>query len=100
MRAARIRIGKRHSRAAADGYIDEFPPLVAQPPSNWNLDASVFRTFPLGNSRLEFRVESQNVFNHAQWGNPVTGFTNPNFMRIRSLARPPRTVQVGVRFAF
>ena len=32
----------------------------------------------------EIRAESQNVFNHAQWGNPVTGFTDPNFMRIRS----------------
>ena len=69
-------------------------------PSNWNLDASLFREFPIGNRRLELRVESQNVLNHAQFGNPVTGFTNPNFMRIRSLARAPRTVQVGVRFAF
>ena len=40
-------------------------------------------------------------FNHAQWGNPVTGFTDPNFMRIRALRpNPPRTVQLGVRFAF
>ena len=69
-------------------------------PSNWNLDASLFRTFPIGPSKLELRIESQNVFNHAQFGNPVTSFTNPNFMRIRSLARAPRTVQVGVRFAF
>ena len=69
-------------------------------PSNWNLDASLFRVIPIGTRRLEFRVESQNVLNHAQWGNPVTGFTDPNFMRIRTLARPPRTVQLGIRFAF
>jgi hypothetical protein len=69
-------------------------------PSNWNVDASLFRTFPIGRYQLEFRAESQNVFNHAQWGTPVTGFTNPNFMRIRSLARPPRTVQLGMRLAF
>jgi hypothetical protein len=69
-------------------------------PSNWNIDASLFRTIPFGRYKLELRVESQNVLNHAQWGNPVTGFTDPNFMRIRSLARPPRTVQVGARFAF
>jgi hypothetical protein len=69
-------------------------------PSNWNLDASLFREFPIGTRRLELRVESQNVLNHAQFGNPVTGFTNPNFMHIRSLARAPRTVQVGLRFAF
>jgi outer membrane receptor protein involved in Fe transport len=69
-------------------------------PSNWNLDASLFRTIPFGRSHAEIRVESQNVFNHAQWGNPVTGFTDVNFMRIRSLARDPRTVRVGLRFAF
>jgi outer membrane receptor protein involved in Fe transport len=69
-------------------------------PSNWNLDASLFRVIPMGIHKAEIRVESQNVFNHAQWGNPVTGFTSADFMRIRSLIRTPRTVQVGVRFAF
>jgi outer membrane receptor protein involved in Fe transport len=69
-------------------------------PANWNLDASLFRTIQFGHYHLEIRAESQNVFNHAQFGNPVTGFTDPNFMRIRSLARPPRTVQLGVRFVF
>ncbi|MGB2716179.1 MAG: TonB-dependent receptor [Vicinamibacterales bacterium] len=69
-------------------------------PSNWNLDASLFRVIPIGQRRLELRIESQNALNHAQWANPETGFTNVNFMRIRSLARPPRTVQLGIRFAF
>jgi hypothetical protein len=69
-------------------------------PGNWNLDASLFRVIPIGQRRLELRIESQNALNHAQWGNPVTGFTDPNFMRIRTLARPPRTVQLGIRFAF
>ncbi len=70
-------------------------------PGNWNLDFSVFRAFQIaGSRRLEFRAESSNVFNHAQFGNPVTGLTDPNFMRIRSLARAPRTVQLGIRFAF
>jgi outer membrane receptor protein involved in Fe transport len=71
-------------------------------PSNYNLDASLFRVIPIGTRRLELRVESQNVLNHPQWGIPVTGFTDPNFMRIRGLDnnRVPRTVQFGVRFAF
>jgi hypothetical protein len=55
---------------------------------------------PFGRYHAEIRIESQNVFNHAQWGNPVTGFTDPNFMRIRTLDRPPRTVRFGLRFAF
>jgi hypothetical protein len=49
---------------------------------------------------LELRIESQNALNHAQWGNPETGFTDPDFMTVRSLARPTRTVQLGLRFAF
>jgi hypothetical protein len=64
------------------------------------MDMSLFRTIPFGHYRLELRAESQNVFNHAQWGNPVTGFADPNFMRIRTLARAPRTVQLGARFVF
>jgi len=62
----------------------------------------VFRAIPFGNYRLEIRAESQNVLNHPQFGNPVTGFTDPNFMRIRAYAgnRAPRTVQLGVRFVF
>jgi hypothetical protein len=62
---------------------------------------------PIGHYHLELRVESQNVLNHPQWANPVTGFTDPNFMRIRSYAaggqgswREPRRVQLGVRFVF
>ncbi|MCC6163880.1 MAG: TonB-dependent receptor [Acidobacteria bacterium] len=72
-------------------------------PANWNLDFSLFRTFPFGRYRVEFRAEASNVFNHAQWGNPVTGFTDPNFMRIRTFGypgRPPRRVQLGARFQF
>jgi outer membrane receptor protein involved in Fe transport len=69
-------------------------------PSNWNLDASLFRMIPFGRYHAEIRIESQNVFNHAQWGNPVTDFVDPNFMRIRTLDRPPRTVRFGLRFAF
>jgi hypothetical protein len=73
-------------------------------PSNYNVDASLFRTIPIAHRTLELRVESQNVLNHPQWGNPVTGFTDANFLRIRGLdtngGRPPRTVQLGIRFAF
>ena len=69
-------------------------------PGNWNLDFSLFRTIPFGHYRVEIRAESQNVFNHPQWANPVTGFTDPNFMRIRTLARAPRTIQLGMRFTF
>ncbi|AMY09708.1 Outer membrane receptor for Fe3+-dicitrate [Luteitalea pratensis] len=69
-------------------------------PANWNLDLSLFKAFPIGKRRVEFRAESTNVFNHTQWANPVTDMTNANFMTIRTLARQPRRVQLGLRFAF
>jgi outer membrane receptor protein involved in Fe transport len=71
-------------------------------PMNYNLDASLFRTIPFGHYKVELRVESQNMLNHPQWGIPVTGFTDPNFMRIRAFdnVRVPRTVQIGARFTF
>jgi hypothetical protein len=68
-------------------------------PGAWNLDLSLFKTIPFGRYRAEFRVESQNVLNHSRWGNPVTGFTDPNFMRVRS-NQPARRIQMGVRFQF
>lgn len=68
-------------------------------PAQWNLDLSLFKAFPIGRYRAEFRVESQNVLNHTRWGNPVTGFTDPNFMRVRSNG-DPRRIQMGLRFQF
>ena len=71
-------------------------------PMNWNLDMGLFRGFPLGHYRLEFRAQASNVLNHVRWGNPVTSFTDPNFMKIRSLADStgPRQIQLGFRFEF
>ena len=68
-------------------------------PGQWNLDFSVFRAIPFGRYRAEFRAEASNVLNHTRWGNPVTGFTDPNFMRVRS-NQPARRVQLGLRFQF
>jgi hypothetical protein len=72
-------------------------------PSQWNVDLSVFRSVPFGRYRVEFRVESTNVLNHTRWGNPITTFTDPNFMKIRTNAangNVPRRVQLGLRFTF
>ena len=71
-------------------------------PMNWNLDMGLFRGFPISHYRLEFRVQASNVLNHVRWGNPVTDFTDPNFMKIESLADStgPRQIQLGLRFEF
>jgi outer membrane receptor protein involved in Fe transport len=69
-------------------------------PGYYGLDMSLFRNVPVGKYRFEFRAEAFNILNHVRWGNPVTGLTDPNFMRIRSVIGTARRVQLGLRFQF
>lgn len=67
---------------------------------NWNL--SLFKTFLLSekrDSRIEFRAEGFNVFNHTQFQNVSTTFTNSNFGRVTS-AFDPRVFQLGMKAYF
>jgi outer membrane receptor protein involved in Fe transport len=72
-------------------------------PSVWNLDMGIFRGFPIGRYRVEFRATASNVLNHSRWGNPITDITNVNFMKIRTVesgGNIPRKIQLGLRFQF
>ncbi len=104
-------------RIGADGvYFD--PAAWAQPegvrfgntrinqfrgPGGWNLDLSVFRSFPLrGSHRLEARIEATNVTDTPLFGNPTSGTTSGDFMRIFSLnnAFTERRIRLGLRYSF
>jgi hypothetical protein len=76
-------------------------------PPVWNLDLSLFKAFQVGRVRPEFRLEAANVFNHPNWGAPVTGFTANNFMRFTPSSAEngtntpgARRVQIGLRLQF
>lgn len=71
-------------------------------PGGWNLDFSVFRAFPVGRGKLEFRVEGSNITNTFKFANPNGSITSGDFMRIFSLynAYAERQVRLGVRFSF
>jgi hypothetical protein len=82
-------------------------------PPAWNVDLSLFKAFPLGRFRPEFRMDFTNVFNHVNWGAPNTTFTAPNFMLYApanasgvgysdtsSNTPGPRRIQLGFRCAF
>jgi hypothetical protein len=77
-------------------------------PGGWNLDLSLFRSFPLGQTRrLEFRVEGSNITNTPKFANPSEDMTSPNFMRITQVANnngaaqyPERQIRLGLRFSF
>ena len=76
-------------------------------PSVWNMDLSLFKSFQVGRVRPEIRIEAANLFNHPNWGAPVTGFTANNFLQFipanaENGTNSPgsRVVQVGLRLEF
>jgi hypothetical protein len=80
-------------------------------PSVWNLDLSLFKAFQIGRVRPEIRIEAANLFNHTNWGAPVTTFTANNFMQFTPGSTNQtstvsgdipgnRRVQLGLRVAF
>ena len=77
-------------------------------PGWWNVDASLFKRFQIkGDTRLELRVEAQNVFNHINLGNPdaeigVPGNNNTHAGFISGMAANalPRNLQFALRLLF
>jgi hypothetical protein len=83
-------------------------------PNVWNVDLSLFKAFQIGRVRPEIRIEAANVFNHPNWGNPVTTYTANNFLQFTPASADsgsgtasgstntpgPRLIQVGLRLQF
>jgi hypothetical protein len=72
-------------------------------PGGWNLDFSLFRTFPIATrQKLELRVEASNLTNTPKFGNPTSSITRGDFMRIFSLynAYAERQVRLALRYSF
>jgi hypothetical protein len=72
-------------------------------PGGWNLDLSVFRSFPLGAShRIEARVEASNITNKTNFANPTSNLQSGDFMRIFSLytSYAERQVRFALRYSF
>jgi Carboxypeptidase regulatory-like domain len=81
-------------------------------PAYWTIDLALSRRIPLGVAQnLEIRVETFNLLNHFNWGNPGPpigggGNTNTvnldagNFGQILTQAGTPRIFQFGIKYAF
>jgi hypothetical protein len=72
-------------------------------PGGYNLDFSIFRSFPLGGARrLEYRLQAGNILNHLVPGNPSTGITSSTFGQITGANGnyPERSISMGLRFTF
>lgn len=75
----------------------------ARGPSFTNVDASVFKEFPIRESvRLQFRAEAYNVFNHPQFANPSSGNAtgNTNFTVISASRNQPRIMQFALKLYY
>jgi hypothetical protein len=70
-------------------------------PAYWTVDLALARTIPFAVSHhLELRIETFNLLNHFNWGNPTVNLDAANFGRIQTQAGAPRILQFGVKYAF
>lgn len=67
-----------------------------------NFDLSFFKTFELSKrTSLQFRTEFFNLFNHPNFGPPVSDINSPDFGRIvKTLPFSERQIQFGLRLTF
>lgn len=107
------------ARAGATGTdIGNVGRNVLRGPSQSNVDFSVIKRFPLGESKnIEVRAEFFNLLNHVNFANPISNLSavaatsiNPNtgqitgdpgdFGRVISTSNNPRLIQLALKFNF
>jgi hypothetical protein len=66
-------------------------------PGTQQVDVSFMKRVPLGSTRLEFRAEIFNLFNHTNFGNPDANIANTT-AGVISTADDGRNMQFGLRF--
>ncbi len=94
------RVGSGPSFALGAGRFGNFGRNVFTGPGINNWDLAAFKRIKLTEGRkLEFRAEFANLFNHAQFLNPVAGIASPNFGLITQ-TRDPRVAQLSRRYGF
>jgi Carboxypeptidase regulatory-like domain len=70
-------------------------------PGVLNLDASVIKTFPIRRAAFQFRFEAFNVFNHPQFGPPITGIGSGSPAGLITFqANQPRILQIAGKITF
>jgi hypothetical protein len=84
----------------APGTLGNLERNAAVGPSYWNVDLAVSRLVGFGTHRLELRIESFNLFNRFNWGDPLTNFNAGTFGRITTQAGAPRIMQFGIKYDF
>jgi len=74
---------------------------VLRSASVYNVDFSLFKTFPIKESMsLEFRAEAFNVFNIQNLAPPGVDIGTADAGVVNAVAVPPREIQLGMKFRF
>ena len=83
------------------GTLGDLPRNAVVGPNFWNVDLAVSKLIAVGGTqRLELRLESFNLLNHFNWGDPVLNFNAGTFGRITTQAGAPRILQFGIKYDF
>jgi len=84
----------------APGTLGDLPRNAAVGPNYWAVDLAVSRLMTVGARRLELRLESFNLFNNFNWGDPLLILNAGTFGRITTQAGAPRIMQFGIKYDF
>jgi len=83
------------------GTLGDLPRNAVVGPNFWNVDLAVSKLIAVSaTQRLELRLESFNLLNHFNWGDPVVNFNAGTFGRITTQAGAPRILQFGIKYDF
>ena len=83
-----------------DGQFGNAGRNIARGPGYASLDLGLSKNFRLGETtRLQFRAESFNITNHANFGLPVNDLNSPNFGTILE-SGAPRLIQFALKLLF
>jgi hypothetical protein len=86
----------------ANGQLGDASRVPVYGPDFVNTDFSVIKQFrlPWENMGLNFRAEFFNLFNHAQFGQPISDINAIGFGAVNSTVNNPRLVQFGLKLTF
>jgi hypothetical protein len=70
-------------------------------PAFWSVDLALARGISITSTQsLELRIETFNLLNNFNWGNPVVNLDAANFGQILTQTGTPRILQFGVKYGF
>ena len=92
-------------RPARIGYFGNLGRNTVTSPGLATVDLSIFKNVEIGTGRVQFRLETFNMFNRANFGTPdMTVFINeqpnPTAGRITTTRTPARQMQLALRWVF